>query len=74
MTGEEGNVDVVLRALGGIDMGATGALAVITCVRDGKVQGKYVVRDGNCRGTDLRHEARTSRALEQPETNEYGHL
>ena len=45
VTGEEENVDVVLKSLSGINMEVNGALAVIMSVRDGKVQGmKYVIR------------------------------
>ena len=45
VTGEEENVDLGLKALGGIDTGVSGALAMIMSVRDGKVQGmKYVIR------------------------------
>ena len=45
VTGEEENVDAVLKSLSGINMGVNGALAVIMSVRDGKVQGmKYVIR------------------------------
>ena len=45
VTGEEENVDVVLKSLSGINTEVNGALAVIMSVRDGKVQGmKYVIR------------------------------
>ncbi len=45
VTGEEENIDAVLKALSGINTGVNGALAVIMSVRDGKVQGmKYVIR------------------------------
>ena len=45
VTGEEGNVDLGLKALCGIDTAVNGALAVIMSVKDGKVQGmKYVIR------------------------------